>query len=169
MYRSISFRFFFVCWELLEKVDFERTCIVRTYYDVSPDKAVNVSRPSPVGADDYRIRPCSVQLDECMTYPSWSIKEFPAIASAAGEFRNPNSAFEGSLKRLGFWHDFRSRIGGIPTWVHDNTLEDESMVFLAQIDYHPEANNCIGDAAPIYIAVSSADPSRIETDVFQSF
>lgn len=39
------------------------------------------------------------------------------------------------------------------------------MVLLAQIDYEPKANNCIGDAAPIYIGVSTTDPLRIETDV----
>ncbi len=79
------------------------------------------------------------------------------------------AAFAASLKRLRFWHNFRSRVGGFPTWVHDNTLDQDDMVFLAQIDYEPDANNCIWDAAPIYLAVSGRDPTRIETDVFQSF
>ena len=43
------------------------------------------------------------------------------------------------------------------------------MHLLAQIAYEPAANNCIGDAAPIFIAVSATDPNRIETDASQSF
>jgi hypothetical protein len=104
-----------------------------------------------------------------MTYPSWSMERFPGIAAAASRFRDPEAAFAASLKRLGFWNEFCSRVGGFPTWVHDNTLDYDDMVFLAQIDYEPNANNCIGDAAPIYIAVSASDPTRIETDVLQSF
>ena len=120
----------FLCWSLLEEVDFDRTCIVRTYSDVSTDKAASVSRPVPVCADDYKVRPCAVKLEECITYPSWSVKEEPEIALAAGKFRNPDTAFADSLKRLGFLRDFRSRISGHPTWVHDNTLDGESMTFL---------------------------------------
>jgi hypothetical protein len=103
-----------------------------------------------------------------MTYPS-SMERFPAIAAAASQFKNPEAAYAASLKRLGFWHDFRSRVGGFPTWVQDNTLDQDDLVFLAQIDYEPKVNNCIGDAAPIYIPVSALDPTQIETDVFQSF
>ncbi|MGH7139446.1 MAG: hypothetical protein ACREHD_27185 [Pirellulales bacterium] len=43
------------------------------------------------------------------------------------------------------------------------------MVFLAQIAYEPAANNCIGDAAPIYIAVNASDPTKIDTDSWQTF
>jgi uncharacterized protein YwqG len=161
----------FLCWALVESedVDFELACIVRTYRDVSNSKAIQIPRPSTISEDDYRVQPCTVHLDKCMTYPSWSMKEYPAIASAAAEFRNPRSAIDRSLKRLGFLHDFRSRIGGYPTWVHDNTLEGEDSIILAQIDYHHEARNCIGDSAPIYISVSSTEPLGIETDVFQTF
>jgi hypothetical protein len=60
-------------------------------------------------------------------------------------------------------------VGGFATWVHDNTLDHEDMIFVAQIAYEPDANNCIGDAAPIFIATCGSDPTRIETDVFQSF
>ena len=94
---------------------------------------------------------------------------FPAIVAAASRFRNPVAAYAASLKRLCFSQDFRSRVGGFPTWVHDNTLEQDDLIFLAQIGYEPGANNCIGDAAPIYVAVSANDPTRVETDVSQSF
>lgn len=158
----------FLCWALVEEVDVERACLVRTYRDASAAKAVPVPRPAPHDEEDYVVRPCSVRTEAFMTYPSWSMEHYPAIATAASKFRRPDAAFSASLKRLHYWHDFRSRVGGFPTWVHDNTLDQDDLVFLAQIDYEPKANNCIGDAAPIYIAVSAADPARIVTDVFQS-
>ena len=104
-----------------------------------------------------------------MTYPTRSFERFPKIAAAASRFKNPDAAITASLRRLRNLYDFRSRVGGFPTWVGDNTLEDDDMIFLAQIAYEPDANNCIADAAPIYIAVSAGDPSRIETDTWQSF
>ncbi len=161
----------FLCWDLIENEmgDAERGCIVRTYRDAAPSKAIPITRPAPLVPDDYRVRPCAVRAKTFMTYPSWSMVPFPAIAEAASKFRNPVAAFHASLKRLGFWNDFRSRLGGFPTWVHDNTLDHNDLVFLAQIGFEPTANNCIGDAAPIYIAVSASDPTRIETDAFQSF
>ena len=159
----------FLCWALVEEVDVERACIVRTYRDISAAKAVPISRPAPCGPDDYKVHPCTVRTEPFMTYPSWSMERFPEIAAAASRFRNPDAAYTASLRRLRFLHDFRSRVGGFPTWVHDNTLDQDDMVFLAQIDYEPDANNCIGDAAPIYIAVSASDPTRIETDAFHAF
>ncbi len=169
---NVTFDLFsvYLCWALLDEVDVDRACIVRSYDNATSANAVHVSRPSPVDANDYRVRPCTVHLKECVTYPSWSMHEFSEIAAAAGRFRDPEAAFQASLGRIGFWHDFRSRVGGFPTWVHDNTLLDkEDTVFLAQIDYHPEANNCIGDAAPTYLAVTSTEPQKVVTDVFQSF
>lgn len=159
----------FLSWALIEEVDVERACIVRTYKNATAAKAISISRPVAYSAEDYRVRPCAVRTETFMTYPSWSMERFPEIAAAASRFRNRDAAFTSSLKRLRFWNDFRSRVGGFPTWVHDNTLDYDDMVFLAQIGYEPYANNCIGDAAPIYIALSASDPTRIETDVFQSF
>lgn len=160
----------FLCWAALEGDDPLESpcCIVRTYQGASADRMVPVPRPAPRETRDYQVRPCAVRTEAFMTYP-WSMERFPAIVAAASRFRNPHAAYAASLKRLRFWHDFRSRVGGFPTWVHDNTLDADGMVFLAQIDYEPRANNCIGDAAPIYIAVSASDPPQIETDVFQSF
>ncbi len=60
-------------------------------------------------------------------------------------------------------------MGGYPEWDHEETLEYDDLVFLAQIDYEPEAENCIMDAAPMFIAFSASDPAKIETDVSQSF
>jgi hypothetical protein len=157
----------FFCWECEGNLVAE-PCLVRTYRDASVGKAVSVARPVPQGTGDYKVRPCVVRTEEFMTYP-WSMKRFPQIASIAGRFKNPDLAFIATLKRLGFRHNYRSRIGGFPTWVHDDTFDGSDFVFLAQIDYEPCANNCIGDAAPIYIAVSAKDPTRIEIDTFQSF
>ena len=159
----------FLCWAGVEDGDVTNACVVRTYKGASVTKSVSISPPAPCVADDYRVRPCIVRREAFMTYPSWSMKRFPAVASAASKFRDPNAAFIASLKRLRFWRNFRSRVGGFPTWVHDNTLDGDDMMFLAQIAYEPLANNCIGDAAPIYIAVYASDPTRIETDTFQTF
>jgi hypothetical protein len=159
----------FLCWSLLELGPCEEeACIVRTYRNALADKAVSLVRPNAYGPEDYQVRPCTVRTEPFVTYP-WSMEGFPAIVKAASAFRNPELAYLESLKRLGFWHEFRSRVGGFPTWVHDNTLDGEDMVFVAQIDYERKANNCIGDAAPIFIASTKDDPPRIETDVFQSF
>jgi len=168
---SVAFDLFtvFLCWTAVEeRPEFERACIVRTYRDASSAKAVSIPRPAPCGPEDYRVRPCTVRTGKFMTYPR-EMERFPATVAAASRFRDPLAAYIASLKRLGFWHDFRSRVGGFPTWVHDNTLDEDDLVFLAQIDYEPKANNCIADAAPIFIAVSANDPPRIETDVSQSF
>jgi hypothetical protein len=143
--------------------------MVRAYKNASTTKAVSISRPAALAALDYQVRPCAVRTQTFMTYPPWPIERFPEVATAASRFRNPGAAYERALGRLGFRHDFRSRVGGFPTWVHENTFDDDGFIFLAQIDYEPQANNCIGDAAPIYIAVSASDPTRIETDISQSF
>lgn len=159
----------YLCWSLLEEVDVERTCLVRTYRDPSPDKAVVVPRPPAVDPEDYRVRPCSVRTERFMAYPD-DIDRAPAALTAASKLGDPRAAYNAALKRIGFWHDFRSRVGGFPTWVHDDaTLAGDDMVFLAQIAHEPKAKNCIGDAAPIFIAVSASDPTVIATDPFQSF
>ena len=155
----------FLCWAATE--DMDRFCVVKTYQGASASKAVTIPRPDPREATDYKVRPCTVGMGTFTTYP-WSMERFPDIMTAATKFRNPSDAYEASLKRLGFRSVFRSRVGGYATWVHDNTLESDDMVLLAQIDYEPKANNCIVDAAPIYIGVSTAGPLRIETD-FQTF
>lgn len=168
---DVSFDLFtvFFCWALVEKVDIERACLVRTYRQPSPDRSVSIARPKALDAEDYQVTPCTVRAEPgFMTYP-WSMDKYPGIVEAARRFKDPEQAYCDSLKRLGFWHEFRSRVGGFPTWVHDSTLEYDDLVHLAQIDYEPKANNCIQDAGPIFIAVSKSDPTRIETDAFQSF
>jgi len=173
----------FLCWAMVEARkggELQRACVVRTYDGASPDKAVAITRPPPHDEEDYQVRPCVVRTETFMTYPSLPLQRpiprrrrslgwFPAVATAASKFKNPDAAYEASLKRLGVLHDFRSRVGGFPNWVHEDTFEDEDVVFLAQIDYEPDANNCIGDAAPIYIGVCADNPTRIETDFYQSF
>jgi len=159
----------FLCWRLYEKVDLERFCLVRTYRNADHSRAVRVPRPRALDESDYRVKSCVVRAEPgFMTYPS-RMDGHPEIQRAAAKFRNPEAAFVASLRRLKFFHDFRSRVGGFATWVHDNTLEGEDTVLLAQIDYEAEANNLIGDAAPIYIGVTRGDPPRIATDAFQSF
>lgn len=159
----------FLCWAMAESEEVERACMVRAYKNASTSKAVSISQPAPLAALDYRVRPCALRTQTFMTYPPWPVERLPEVATAASRFRNPAAAYGRSLGRLGFRHDFRSRVGGFPTWVQETTFHDDEFIFLAQIDYEPQANNCIGDAAPIYIAASASDPTRIETDIFQSF
>lgn len=158
----------FLCWEAVEDVDIEEACLVRSYVDPSPDKAIGLTRPPPIDEEDYRVVACSVTTERTLTYP-WSGTSAPGIHEAAAAFKDPEEAYVASLKRIGAWAEFFSRVGGYPTWVHENTLEHDDLIFLVQIAHEPLANNCIQDAAPIYIAFSKSDPSRIETDTFQSF
>jgi hypothetical protein len=161
----------FLCWVCVEQedqVDMERACLVRTYRDASPARAVAVPRPAALAPNDYRVTPCTIRTETFATYPTM-IDGFPALAAAAARVGNVQAAFEAALKRVGFWNECRSRVGGHPTWVHDDTFRgDNDLIFLAQVDYEPDANNCIGDAAPIYVAVSATEPRRVVTDVFQS-
>lgn len=158
----------FLSWSLSESGDCN--CIAYPYSNVSASKAISIPRPEPISDDDYRVRPCIVSTKSFMTYPTWSIERIPEVAIAAAEFRDRATAINSSLRRLGSLRDYRSRIGGHPTWVHDNTLEQiNDMVFLAQIDYEPAANNSIGDATPVYLAVSASSPMCIETDTWQTF
>lgn len=158
----------FLCWKAIADGDMERACLVRHYSEPSPAKAIALHRPKAVEEGDYRVVPCRVTTERVPTYP-WSMEGHPAIRAAASEFKHPHAAYRAALRRLGYQDRFFSRVGGFPTWVHDNTLEGDGLVFLAQIDYEPQAENCIGDAAPIYIAFSATEPATIETDVFQSF
>lgn len=170
----------FISWAMCEEGEIERMCIVRPHQEAAAAKAIQVPRPAPHARDDYRVRPCAVRTERFLTYPQWldfgesrsrfnRVPQYPEIVAAALKFRDPNAAFDGSLKRIGCNSDFRSRIGGYPTWVHDYTLDAEDTVFLAQIAFERNANNCIGDAAPIYITASPTDPTRIDIDATQSF
>ena len=160
----------FICWDVMESddFDFERVCLVKPYRGPSPAKFVRLSRPEPYGKESYKVSACPVEFERMLTYP-WRMDDHPGIRGAASAFRNPLAAYQASLNRLGYRYQFASRVGGFPTWVHDNTLEREGLLFLAQIDYEPKANNCIGDAAPIFIAVTTEGPLRIEVDATQSF
>lgn len=162
----------FYCWACVDDEDGVRAlthgCVVRTYKNASPEKAVSIPRPPPNTESDYRVRPCPITTDIFLTLPT-SESEWEAVHAAAARFWLPEAAVGASLRRLGINDDFQSRVGGYPRWVHDNTLDSDELIFLAQIDYEPEANNCIGDAAPIYIAVTRDDPPKIETDFWQSF
>lgn len=157
-----------LCWAAIEDVDIETACIVRGYAKPSPSRAVALTRPAAVAADDYRVMPCRIRTAEALTYP-YVWQKHPAIVAAASRFKDPEAAYVASCKRMGWSGQFFSRVGGYPTWVHDNTLEHDDYVFVAQIDNEPDANNCIGDAAPVYIAALARDPTKFVTDAFQSF
>jgi hypothetical protein len=159
----------FLSWSLVAEGNPEGNepeCIVRTYRSALPEKHVPINPPPSRHGDDYRVRPCSIRTETWLTYPH-SFKEHPEIIAAARNFRNPVAAFLKADKRVNGRNRFHSRMGGYPSWVHDETFEDD--VFLGQIDYEPKANNCIGDAAPIFLAVSRDDRMKVETDVWQSF
>jgi hypothetical protein len=91
-----------------------------------------------------------------------------AVREAAERVGNPRRAYAAALRRLGYRRPDQSRIGGLPRWVHANSFEGTDFFLLAQIEYEVPANNCVGDAAPIFIGVSRSDPSRILTDPFQT-
>lgn len=182
----------FVCWHILataEEDEWERACIVRSYQNPSEASAISIARPEPIDEDDFQVVACAVNSRQMLSYPrpGWELDN-PAIAALACKLKGYEKTFEKSwnrhglrwrvrfhrtyeksLKRLGFrWRNEDTQIGGYPTWVHDNTLDGEEMFFVAQIAYEPAANNCIGDAAPIFIAAHHSDPTRFETDPWQS-
>lgn len=182
----------FICWHALataEEDELKQACFVRSYRNPAEAKAVAIRRPEPIDEDDFQVTACATQSHRVLTYPrpGWQL-EVPAIAAAAryhkgyqesfekswnsrgyrwrGSF---NRVYEKSLKRLGFdSRDECTQIGGYPTWVHENAIVDDGTFFVAQIAYEPAANNCIGDAAPIFIAAHRSDPTRFETDPWQT-
>lgn len=156
------------CWAAVEEVDVDTACIVRGYQKPSQSRAVALVRPAAMNDGDFKVTPCSVRTEEALTYPFvW--KKHPAIVAAASKFKKPEAAYVDSWKRIGWYGQFFSRVGGYPSWVHDNTLEHDGCIFVAQIDYEPDASNCIMDAGPIYIAALADDPTIFVTDAFQSF
>lgn len=185
----------FICWHVLgatEKFDdgeVRQACLVRSYRNPTNAKAIPMLRPEPIGADDFQVTECAVQSRNVPTYPrpGWEL-EVPAIAAVArnhagyqesfekSSYRqghqwreNFHEAYAKSLKRLGFKsQDECTQMGGYPTWVHDNTLLDNETFFVAQIAHEPAANFCVGDAAPLFIAAHRSDPTRFETDPWQS-
>ena len=159
----------FLSWKMIDDGEPD-PCVIRPYCSPEPSKAVTLVRPAPLGQDDYQIVPCTIRTERILTYPCpASRRQHPSIVAAASKFWNPNVAYERSLRRLGYREQLVSRVGGFPTWVQSTWLDDEDeLVFLAQIDYEPKVNNGIGDAAPTYIAAWTSDPTRFETDCFQS-
>src|SRR5262245_35977157 len=157
-----------LCWGAIEETDIETACVVRGYQKPSPSRAVSLARPAALDDSDFKVTPCSVRTEDVLTYP-YVWERHPAIVAAASKFKKPEAAYADSWKRIGWYGEFFSRVGGYPSWVHDNTLEHDDYVFVAQIAYEPDANNCIGDAAPIYIAALASDPTKFVTDAFQSF
>ena len=161
----------FLCWAAVEEGDVEGACVVRTYAQVEDAKAAVVWRLAPLDEDDYRIQCRAVRTEETPTYP-WRFDADPAVMAASSAFRDPEGAYRASLRRLGLRDPYFGRIGGHPYWVHDDTLiedGDRAATFLGQIAVEPEAGGVIGDAAPIFLAVSAEDPMEVLADPFQSF
>ena len=162
----------FVCWYAIDHCEaIEMGGIVRSYSNPSPSKAFIMERPLPISDDDFRVSPCSIKSSSVLTYPSpvGSFLRVPEIARLNSDPATFHFKYMKSLKRIGYNpYDDRTQIGGYPTWVHDNTLDDDGLVFIAQIGYEPEAKNCIGDAAPVFIAAHRSDPTRFEVDSSQT-
>ena len=156
------------CWAAIEDADVDNACVVRGYRNPSPSRAAALTRPAALDHGDFKVTRCSVRTDEALTYP-YVWEKHASIVAAASKFKNPEAAYVDSWKRIGWYGQFFSRVGGYPSWVHENTLEHDKFIFVAQIDYEPDANNCIQDAGPIYIAALASDPTRFVTDAFQSF
>lgn len=158
----------FLRWAALEEGDvLGDPCIVRTYVAPGARRSTCVARPDAIDKDDYRVRACPVRVETALTYASTLDDTLPAdVHAAAAAFRDPLRAYWASLKRLGYTSF--SRIGGHPYWVHDDALLDQAPTFLGQINYEINVNNCIGDAAPVFLATSSSDPMTVLSDLFQS-
>jgi uncharacterized protein YwqG len=156
------------CWAAVEDVDVDTACIVRGYQEAAASRAVALARPASLANGEFKVTPCSVRTEEALTYP-YVWEKHPAIVAAASKFKKPEDAHVDSWKRIGWYGQYFSRVGGYPSWVQDNTLEHDGYTFVAQIDYEPDANNCIQDAGPIYIAARANEPTTFVTDAFQSF
>jgi hypothetical protein len=164
----------FALWssEAMEQIwapggDLDDACVVRTYRDAAPSKAVTVPRPPPLSEEEYPVRPCPVRLTAGAMVPDWEDAP-PAVKAAASRLGDPVRQYRRSLRRLGYREPEASRIGGIPRFVQSDFFEGSDLFLLAQIEYEPPACNSIGDAAPIYVAVSASDPTRVVVDAGQS-
>jgi len=128
-------------------------------------------RPPAVEAQDYQTRECDVEASQIVTYPSpvGSFKRIPEIAELVSKFKDPQKAYRRAVKRLGYREDFGTRVFGYPSWIHDNTLDDDELLFVAQIGSENSANLMFGDAGLLYIAATKTVPVRFETDLWQCF
>jgi hypothetical protein len=169
---AVDLMVIFGSWSALESGDLaEDACLIRGYFNPSVSKAIELKRPECVPSD-YRIRPCRVRMSRMLTFPSSVARllHVPEIADLVSEFSLPEAAYIRSLKWIGYGSvEYASRVGLYPTWVHGDTMDDDDLVFLTQLAFEPKANNCIGDAAPLYIASHRSNPSRFEFDAWQSY
>lgn len=88
------------------------------------------------------VRPCPVRLTAGLMVPEWEDAP-PAVKAAASRLGDPVRQYRRSLSRLGCREPEVSRIGGIPRFVQS-------------------------DFAPIDVAVSASDPTRLVVDAGQS-
>ena len=147
------------------------TCVARTYTNPSDEKAVELTRPIATSKKDYRIQACGAKLSRLVTYPTdlRPPEQFAEISQLMPRFRDFGKAYQRCVQRLGYsTRDYESFVGGYPTWVHDNTFYGSDCEFLGQIVYHPIVKNCMGDAAPLFIAFHRDEPTRFEFDPWQS-
>jgi hypothetical protein len=162
----------FVSWHALDRGQAaEHGCLIRSYRNPSHSKAVVMDRPPATSDKDFQTVPCAVEARRVLTYPSpvGSFRAIPGIERAARDHKDLRKAYVKSLSRLDYdWQDPHTQVGGYPTWVHDNTLDDDELMFIAQIAHAPVAQFCIGDAAPVFIAARRSDPTRFEVDLCQS-
>ncbi len=166
-FRLVSVFLSWVAWEAGDSSH----CVVRSYSDPDPSKAVTLVRPPAVDAQDYCTIACSVEASRVVTYPA-SVDTFlliPSIAEAARRFRDPRKAYLKSLKRLGYKEEFGTQVFGYPSWIQGNSLEQDDNVFLAQIGSEDEANLMFGDAGVVFVCMSPTPPLRFVTDTWQCF
>jgi len=161
----------FLCWTARDAIDLEKACIVRAYPQPDVGKAILLQHPPQRDADDYFVIPCAAELSTVVTYPSGvnSFKRVPEIQRAVARFKDPWRAYQKSLKRIGYHEEFGTRLYGYPSWIQDNTLDDDKLEFVLQVGSDPLPNLEIGDAGCIFVAASKTDPPRFETDPCQCF
>ena len=155
----------YVCWEAMHEGDVERAGLVRAYRDPSAEKSVAIERPPARGQDDYKVIPYTLAYERCLSYP-WRTEEDAALREAAAAFRHPEKAYAASLKRIGNRerNPWFARVGGHPTWAHDNTLTHDGVLqFVAQLE--PIVTH--GHSAPVFVAASRDEPLTFEIDCSQ--
>ncbi len=164
----------FVSWHALETdkalQDESHGCFIRSYSDPNSAKRITLERPTPCQGGDYRVVSCRTKATRLFSYPS-SVRSFLKVAvieRLVCRFSDPYDAYKRSLKRIGYQQVEATFVGGYPTWVHNNALDDDGLVFVAQIGHEPLAGFCIGDGAPLFIAAHKSDPVRFELDPFQT-
>lgn len=159
----------FLCWTAWEEGQTD-ACVVRAYKYPSPSKAVTLNRPTSSDEETYRTALCRAEPHTLITYPSpvGTFLRTPEIARIAKGLGDPHKAYRKSLTRLAWKSEFGTQLFGYPSWIQCDSLDDDDLIFVAQVGSETEANLMFGDAGVLFIAVR-ADGGEFVTDLWQCF